>query len=83
MMEKKINKEWRVYYLFPDYFINANLENEPVIYSKKWENWLIDLVKSSSDCGEIYTLENFQLAFNDEVISDQGWIVFREIEINE
>ena len=78
-----MNKEMRLYYLFSDYYINDLGDNEPTLFSKEWEDHIIHLIETDSEAGEIYTLRGFQEAFNTEMISDQGWIIFREVETNE
>lgn len=59
----------KVIYLYPDCEYSSS-EFESLTDEEK-----LHIAKNSNDM-EIYTLEGFQAAFNDELISDLGYIYF-------
>lgn len=79
-MPEPKKREWRVYHLFADY---PETKGEPSnIRTKKWFDWVISQIENDSSFGEVFTLEEFQASFNSEEISDQSYIVIREVEID-
>ena len=59
----------KVIYLYPD------CEYPVLDFERLTDEEKLHVAKNSNDM-EIYTLEGFQAAFNDELISDLGYIYF-------